>query len=229
MPYVPGIKTTPPAGDRSILDPHIERLAELAAGKITENHDLIRIYESAFLSVADILVNLLREKGHTSLASDAEVDLAKAIYTVSAKYDYWGAFLGEFNYVWTRFIQRVPQIKVALGHWKVSDELRYWLDCCTVEALTYAATRTLSWGIGLSGAFEDIKDEFKIKVNQAYEMAQARKNGECYDTPWYMRQVPITDEQTGENIGYVYVAVKRSPETINEAVLQGHLVFKRTT
>lgn len=92
-------------------------------------------------------------------------------YDVSAKYGYEGAYLGECNYVWTRFIQRVPQIKVARGEWKESDELRYWLYACTVEALTCAAAQTQAWDIGLGGVFEDIKDEYKRRTKMGSILA----------------------------------------------------------
>lgn len=229
MPYVPSKKTVPPAEDREVLKPYIEAVAQATAEKITNNFSLIFEYKKAMLSVAEILRDLLENGGITPLAPDPEVNLAKAIYDVSAKYGYYGcegAYLGEFNFVWTCFIQRVPQIKVALREWENSDELRYWVYACTVECLIFASAQTVAWGIGVGGTFEDIKDEYKIKVNQPYEMAQVLKSGDCYDAPYYMRLVPVVEEKTGETIGYMYVGMKRSPKTLPIDVLNGHLVYR---
>jgi len=80
--------------------------------------------------------------------------------------------------------------------------------------------------IGVEGVFEDIKDEYKWRVNRAYEMAQIRKSGDCYDTPWLMKQVEVVDE-SGTVIGYIDVAVERSEEVVSKDVLECQLVMRR--
>ena len=47
-------------------------------------------------------------------------------------------------------------------------------------------------GNGLAGVFEDVKDEYKRRVNTAYEAAQIIKSGDCYEaTPYHTRLMPI--------------------------------------
>lgn len=48
-------------------------------------------------------------------------------------------------------------------------------------------------GNGLCGVFIDIKDEYKRRVNTAYEAAQILKSGDCYDRITFRTQlVPVT-------------------------------------
>lgn len=225
MPYVPSEKTVPPADDRKILNPLIEACAKEAADDITNNFSLIRVYKSFFLSVAGSINRLLLD-GHLPVTPDARTKLAKAIYELGNKWGYEGAFLGELNYACTIFIQLVPLIKVQRGDWKESDELRYWLYASTVEALTFAHDATKTWGIGVSGVFEDVKDEYKVRVNQSYEIAQVLKSGDCYHAPWYSRVAEVVDED-GRNIGYLYVPMKRSEETLNIDLLQYQFVVRK--
>ncbi len=137
---------------------------------------------------------------------------------------YEGAYLGEFNYSFTRFIQRVPEIMVENRTW--TEELRYWLYAATVQALTYAQSKTEDLDNGISGVFEDIKDEYKRRVNTAYEAAQIIKSGDCYNTPYYTRVVEVVDEK-GRVLGHMEIMLKRSPETLNKDVLDGQIVLKK--
>lgn len=225
MPYVPSKKTDGKSEDREILDKAVEFLARDVAGKIANNLSIIGVYEDTFLEVSRILSHLLTHRPQDGKAeqSGAEAELAEAIYAIGEKYGYGGACLGEFNYSFTRFIQRVPQIMVEKGTWK--EELRYWLYAATVEALTYAASKTETWRIGFSGVFEDIKDEYKWRVNRSYEAAQIVKSGDCYDTPYYGRLVEVVDED-GNNIGHMEVWLKRSEKTLHQDVLDGQIVLK---
>ena len=225
MPYVPREKTDPPADDRKTLDPAVEAVAQEAAQDITNNLSLIRVYKNTFLQVAEFLRGFLTD-GRISVAPKSKVKLAQAIYEVSKKYGYEGACLGELNYAFTRFIQRVPQIMVEMGKWEKKDELRYWEDASMTEALIYAADHTKEWGLGIGGVFEDIKDEHKERVNKAYEIAQILKSGDCYDTPYYTRVVEVADEN-GRVVGHLYVALKRSEETLNADVLPYQFVLKK--
>ena len=68
-------------------------------------------------------------------------------------------------------------------------------------------------GIGIGGVFEDVKDEYKRRVNTAYEAAQIVKNGDCYDTPYYTKLIEVIDSD-GHHVGYQEVMVKRSHFTV---------------
>ena len=224
MPYVPSKKTDGKSTDREILDSAVESLANVAAARITNNLSLIEVYKSIFAKVAQELRRhfVIREVG-TSSGSEEAV-LAQAIHEVGAKYGYEGAYLGELNYAFTRFIQRVPQIKVKNGEW--AQELRYWLYAATVEALTYTAYETKGLGLGVSGVFEDIKDEYKRRINTAYEAEQIIKSGDCYDTPYYTRLVEVVDEN-GAHIGHQEIMLKRGDATLNKDILEGKVVLKK--
>lgn len=221
MPYVPSKKTDGASTDREDLNPVVEQMAEEAAKKITNNLSLIRVYRARFLNTADALKSRLQRAGAGSGITDT---LANTILMVAERHGYEGAYLGELNYAITRFIQRVPQIKVAKGDWK--QEFRYWLYAATVEALTDAAYETHFWGLGISGVFEDIKDEYKRRVNTAYEAEQIVKSGDCYDAPYYTRLVPVVDE-SGDHVGYQEIMLKRTPETLRTDVLCGAIVMKK--
>ena len=223
MPYVPSKKTDGKSTDREILNSAVEKLAKVAAAKITNNLSLIEVYKSIFAKVAQELRSYSVIQGGVSSGSE-ESALARAIYEVGAKYGYEGAYLGELNYAFTRFIQRVPQIKVKNGEW--TQELRYWLYASTVEALTYTAYETKGLGLGISGVFEDIKDEYKRRVNTAYEAAQIMKSGDCYDGPYYTRLVEVVDDR-GAHVGYQEVMLKRENATLDKDILEGKIVLKK--
>ncbi len=221
MPYVPSKKTDGKSTDREVLDKAVEALANQVAERITNNLSLIKIYKQTFYKTTLSLKELNRGD---VVDGTLESTLAQVIYEVGAKYGYEGAFLGELNYSFTRFIQRVPQIMVERKIWK--EELRYWLYAATVEGLTYAADKTKSWGLGISGVFEDIKDEYKWRVNRSYEATQIIKSGDCYDTPYYGRLVEVVDED-GNLIGHMEVWLKRSEKTLHQDLLDGKIVLKK--
>jgi len=224
MPYVPSKKTDGKSTDREILDAAVESLAKIAATKITNNLSLIEVYKSIFAKVVQELHSLIKGAGVSSESEESV--LAQAIHEVGAKYGYEGAYLGELNYAGTRFIRRVPQIKVKNGEW--TQELRYWLYAATVEALTYTAYETKGLGLGISAVFEDIKDEYKRRVNTAYEAAQIMKSGDCYDGPYYTRLVEVVDEK-GKHIGYQEVMLKRDSATLDKDILEGRVVLKKAS
>lgn len=224
MPYVPSMKTVPPADDRNVIDAAVERAARDAAEKITHNSSLTGVYAKFFEEVAlriSAFLNTLSVEGHSSATT-----LAHAILDVSQKYKYDGAHLGEFNYAMTRFIQRVPQIKVDSDQW--SQELRYWLYARTVAALSKVSMSLLSEEcdalVDLGGVLVDVKDEYKRRVNTAYEAEQIVKSGDCYDTPFYTRQVEIVDSDR-RHVGIMEIMVKRSAETLHVDRLPGKLVL----
>lgn len=132
--------------------------------------------------------------------------LADGIAQVAAGYKYDGAFLGELNYSLTRLLQHLPRSLQQFQGFK--DETRYWLQA------------------GLFGVLMDVVLEYKVRVNQAYEIAQIEKSGDCYDTPYYSRAVEVVDE-AGKRIGHIYVNMKRGEETLNKDILDGKLVLKQ--
>lgn len=225
MPYVPSKKTDGKSTDREDLDVALERVSQDAATEITNNFSLVRVYKRIFESIAARLSFLAtNSRTHPDKGSSAAL-LGNTIFDVGRSYGYEGAFLGELNYTITRFIQRVPQIKVKRGDWQEKDELRYWLYACTVEALTDAAI-TWNTGVGIGGVFEDIKDEYKRRVNTAYEAAQIVKSGDCYDAPYYTRLIEVQDEY-GVLIGHQEIMLKRSDVTLSQDVLDGVIILKR--
>jgi len=131
--------------------------------------------------------------------------LADGIAQVAAGYKYDGAFLGELNYSLTRLIQHLPRSLQQFQGFK--DEIRYWL---------YA---------GIVGVLVDVKDEYKRRVNTAYEAAQIEKSGDCFDTPYYTRLVDVVTEN-GTKIGTMEVQLKRTPETLVLDTLPYKLVVK---
>ncbi|MDO8676192.1 MAG: hypothetical protein Q7K16_00835 [Candidatus Azambacteria bacterium] len=222
MPYVPSKKTDGKSTDREVIDAALEPLVQSVVAEITNNFSLRPIYERVFVQTTCILRDMLKS---SSVISEGLIwNLAKSIYETGAKYGYEGAYLGEFNYAFTRFIQRVPQVKVERGDWK--DELRYWLYAETVTALKHAEDRTEFLNIGVDGVFRDIKDEYKWRVNRSYETAQILKSGDCYDTPFYNKPVEVVDE-SGALIGHVYIDIKRSEATLNIDQLDGQLVLRK--
>jgi len=222
MPYVPSEKTVPPAEDRKVIDAALAPLVQSVAAEITNNFSLRKIYERVFIRVASDLRYLLQKL--PVISDDLKYNLAKAIYETGAKYGYEGAYLGEFNYAFTRFIQMVPQEKVRRGDWK--DELRYWLYAETVTALKHTEDQTEYLDIGVDGVFRDIKDEYKWEVNRSYEIAQILKSGHCYFTPYYNRVVEVVDED-GNHVGHIEVMLKRSEATLNVDALPFQLVLKK--
>jgi hypothetical protein len=124
--------------------------------------------------------------------------LADGIAEVAKKYQYDGAFLGELNFALTRLIQHLPRSLMATGQSK--DETRYWIQA------------------GLLGVLFDVALEYKVRVNQAYEIEQIKKSGDCYDTPYYSRAVEVVD-QNGAHVGEIYVNMRRSDATLGEDVL----------
>ena len=226
MPYVPSEKTFPPAEDRKILDPVINDVARYAANKITENSLVISVYKQIFVYIADEL-SLRLNCRNGAIDFGYEPLLAKTIFEVAEKYGYWGAHLGELNYAITRFIQKVPKIMLESGRWK--SELKYWYYASVVSALRQAADKTAMFNIGVDGVFIDIKDEYKWRVNRSYETAQILKNGDCYDAPYYnkLAELVIEEDENYKHVGYIYVDLERSEETLHVDLLDYYLVLKK--
>jgi hypothetical protein len=111
--------------------------------------------------------------------------LAEGIVNIAHGYGYDGAFAGELNFSVTRLIQRIPQIMVDKGYTK--DEIRYWILAI------------------IKGVLDDVKEEYRTRVSDAYEAFQIAKNGDCYDTP-YITELRKLDPSKEE---YIHVFRKR--------------------
>ena len=61
-------------------------------------------------------------------------------------------------------------------------------------------------------------------MNTAYEAEQILKSGDCYDTPYYTKLVPVVDDN-GKAVGHMEIMLKRSPETLDKDVLPGRLIL----
>jgi hypothetical protein len=223
MPYVPSKKTDGKSQDRVLIDREVEKTArELAT---VTGFKLLTAYKELFVRIATNL-NTLQSVAlfpNTTLVSDVH-PLARVIFDLGATYGYEGAFLGELNYAITRLIQRVPQVMVETKQWKPTDEIRYWLYAITVQALMHTATLGADNTYGIGGVFEDIKDEYKRRVNTSYEAAQILKSGDCYDTPFYTRLIEVIAGD-GNHLGYIEVMLARSEDTLHKDVLDSKLVL----
>ncbi len=210
MPYIPPTNRPP-------IDTRVSALAAHLAERLCEHNEtagISSLYRDVFNEVADTIAALEREPQH-EVSSPAQ-QLASAVVDAARGYEQTGGWLGELNYALTRLIQAVPLAMVRRGAW--DEYLRYWLYAETVGALTRAAYDIHSrfeneWiGNGLAGVFVDVKDEYKRRVNTAYEAAQIRKSGDCYDMLPYHTQ--LVEAEIGGARGYVEVMLPRhTPES----------------
>jgi hypothetical protein len=219
MPYVPSEKTDGKSQDRNILDRAVEELSQTMVSQLMNNGDLLRVYVKTFFDIGSAI---LEEK---------ENSFAQIILEVGETYKYEGAFLGELNYAITRVIQKVPQLLALQNKCGLTKgkELRYWLYAMTVDALIKTAIK-LSEKYedtkGIAGVFEDIKDEYKVRVNKSYEIAQILKSGDCYDTPYLNKIVEIIDEE-GNNVGYTYVEIINNGENYKKDKMDFKIIVKK--
>ena len=211
MPYVPSKKTDGVSDDREVIDVAVLNTAKTLAEKFTRNNDVNNLLKGVIFRIGDEL---------DALSKGAELlnlhEITKVVWEQGLKYEYEGAFLGELNYAITMLIQEFPQQLVKSG--KQAQALRYFIYALTVQALVNASTHFASNTFGIGGVFEDIKDEYKRRVNTAYEAAQIIKSGDCYTAPYYTRLIELVDED-GQVIGHQEVMLKKSNETINLDVL----------
>jgi len=225
MPYIPSFKTDGKSQDRILIDEKVEVLASDIVKQSPTNFSILASYKTAFQVIGNTLIPLVT--GHKLATSDlypSATALAETIFNIGKTYEYEGAFLGVLNYAITRLIQRVPQIRVKTQKLPEKEELRYFLYALTVEGLLVATDQFKTSDIGIGGVFEDIKDEYKRRVNVGYEAAQIIKSGDCYDTPYYTRLVEVRDEN-GNLIGHQEIMLKRSDATLNKDVLDGSFVL----
>ena len=191
MPYIP-------PKNRPAIDEAVAKLAgELAARLKKEDATatISELYRESFIGVADFIADI--ESGAAGAPSGAEQELAQTIVEMAKAYNQQGGWLGELNYAVTTLIQAVPFRMYQDGVWQ--EALRYWLYAETVGALVRTsyeihAKSTNNWvANGLAGVFEDVKDEYKRRVNTAYEAAQILKSGDCFNMSPFRTQLVETE------------------------------------
>jgi hypothetical protein len=204
MPYIA-------AGERPRLDAAVEALADELATKLSEemngDTEVSSCYKEAILAVAGRLRGL--QRGEKQAAGGRAEGLASEIFGGAEKHGYRGAWVGGLDYALTRLIQRVPVKMVEKGRWR--EEFRFWVYVQTAGALERTAMRIHSEGgdddwvaDALVATVTDVKDEYKRRVNSAYEAIQISKSGDCYTTPYRTEVVAVKDGM--ENvIGYTEV------------------------
>ena len=207
MPYIP-------PQNRPSIDQSVQALAQRIAAKL-EKEDLSasisELYRDSFMKIARFIVVLEKENAEASPV-DEEQTVAKSIVLAARMYEQQGGFLGELNYALTRFIQFVPYNMYKKGVWK--EALRYWLYAETVGALVRSSCEMHEafdndWiSNGIAGVFEDVKDEYKRRVNTAYEALQIRKSGDCYDKSPFRTQL-VEFEASGTK-GWIEVMLPQS-------------------
>jgi len=191
MPYIPP-KNRPP------IDEAVDMLAKEIADSMQaakETAELGSRFRSAFMAVSRYIRDA--ESGKSQAAGDKAQALARTILEMGASYGIKGGWTGELNYAMTRLLQAVPYQLYKKGEWL--EPLRYWIYAEAVGALTRTAWDLHTEcaddyiGNGLCGVFIDIKDEYKRRVNTAYEAAQILKSGDCYDRTTFRTQlVPVS-------------------------------------
>jgi hypothetical protein len=204
MPYIA-------AEDRPSLDAVVDALADELASKLAKemngDTEVSTCYKEAFVAVARRLGGL--QKGEEQSARSRAEKLAFEIFTGAEKHGYRGAWVGGFDYALTRLIQRVPVEMVEKRVWK--EEFRFWVYVQTAGALERTAMSIHSDGgdddwvtDALVAVLTDVKDEYKRRVNSAYEAIQIMKSGDCYSTPYRTEVVEVKDD-TSKVIGYTEV------------------------
>jgi len=202
MPYIA-------AEDRPAIDARVESLADDLAGELGMSSNtgtgISTIYRRTFVAVARTLLELESETFRGRAMSRVD-ELATEIFGTSGEGDRGrGGWLGRFNYALTRLIQVLPGKMVERGVWK--EEFRYWVYAQTVGALTRAALEINSTGgddwaaDGAVGVLIDVKDEYKRRVNSAYEAVQIKKSGDAYSVR-YRTEVTEVKDAAGEVVGY---------------------------
>jgi len=195
---------------------------------IEEPMDIFEKFQTAMQQVCVIIRAC--EDGYGINIKYAYHALGRTIYDVARKYNYKGAWFGGLNYATTRIIQEIPKALVKNGLMK--EELRYWYHAEVVGylgALThhFQSIQNTNWiDQGFAGVFEDVAQEYKRRVNTAYEAAQILKSGDCYDTPYYSRLVNV-ENYRGEVIGHIEVMFERAKKTLGKDIVG--TMFLRTS
>ena len=207
MPYIP--PQNRPGIDAAVEAVAAEIVQRLIAARQTA--EISERYREAFLRIAAGIDAI--ERGQRLGDAPAE-QLARAICDAARGYKTKGGWLGELNYALTMLIQQVPRKMKAAGAW--DEALRYWIYAETVGALVRTgydlhAAHANTWiGNGLAGVLEDVKDEYKRRVNTAYEAAQILKSGDCFDaSPFHTRLVAFEHQGTR---GWIEIMLPKTQE-----------------
>ena len=205
MPYIS-------AANRPAIDEKVVALADEIATAMIQQQQTAEIsthYRRAFLEIAAFIATT--ESGATSKPANRAQELAATIVETARGSGVLGGWTGELNYAITMLIQHVPHQMRMRKAW--DESLRYWIYAQTVGGLTRTAydlhvrTGDDYVGNGLTGVFEDIKDEYKRRVNTAYEAAQIRKNGDCYDLAPFRTRLVVAE--VDDVAGYQEVMLPR--------------------
>jgi len=202
MPYIS--KEERPAIDRKV-EALAEQIGSVLSLETNNDTDVSVHYRRNFVAIAKVLLQLERGKVART-TKDRARSLAFEVFGQPSKAPGdRGAWLGRLNYALTRLIQVVPEKMVERGVWK--EEFRYWVYAQTVGALARSAMEVNAlagdaWPAdGLVGVLVDVKDEYKRRVNSAYETVQIRKSGDCYTTR-YRTQLYEAKDSAGRVVGY---------------------------
>lgn len=191
MPYIP-------PQNRPAIDLAVGVLADELAAQLKQNNataTISELYRTAFMEIADFIAAI--ESGSAGAPASAAQRVGQIIVEMAKTYNQQGGWLGELNYAVTTLIQAVPFRLYEAGVWQ--EALRYWLYAETVGALVRTsyeihAKSTNHWvGNGLAGVFVDVKDEYKRRVNTAYEAAQILKSGDCFNMSPFRTQLVETE------------------------------------
>jgi hypothetical protein len=200
MPYIA-------RDDRPPLDARVDALAQELASKLSrelnKDTEISMCYRESFLGIANALEKL--EYGKKQDSRGKAEELAQEIFSGAQKYGYRGAWVGALDYSLTRLIQVVPAKMVKNGTW--TEAFRFWVYALTAGALERAAMTVHSRGRddwvadAIVGVLCDVKDEYKRRVNIAYEAIQIKKSGDCYDARYRTEVVEVKDD-AGSVAGY---------------------------
>ena len=191
--------------NRPKIDDEIDKVAEHIANRLDNNIlDLAGLYRDHFIDIGNFLNAKVNKRDYYYYRENNNnnniFNLSSEIWETNKINNY--AFLGTLNYAITRLIQIVPKKLVLMK--KIKSEFKYFIYALTVDALVSVSGIGLHYGI--SGVFEDVKDEYKRRVNTSYEAEQIVKSGDCYDAPWFTKLIEIYKD--GEFVGYQEIMTK---------------------
>lgn len=188
MPYIS-------PDDRKLLDPYIEKLCDKIVKEIGNSPKLMsEVYYRNFLELATDLISL--SLGN-DIVNNPIADLAREIFEVSN-----GEWFGHFDYTITMIIQKVPNR--LYSDKLIEREMRYWIYAETVGAIVRVALQIdkeydRNWvANSVIGVLFDIKDEYKRRVNSAYEAVQIEKSGDAYTIVPYRTELKIGNDEKGK-------------------------------
>lgn len=177
--------------DRAELDPLIENAVEEICDRFQHDKELIKSIVEALITMAGA-IKAHFDHQHINLHNTYQTLALKIVNGIDNNdpYDIRMRWAGWLNYSVSRILVLLPKRLVATGYFK--KEFAYWIYACMVGALG-EATNIVTDISGqddirgcLVGVFTDIKDEYKWRVNRAYERVKIAENGDVFlDAPYY--------------------------------------------